>query len=413
MMLKRMTISLLAHRPTCGIVSPSSSVLVTHPTGAALLLSVVGKDLFRPVGAGTGRRFYHLSGDVLEGRRRGVYSRRNASSASREGLADVMRVREAMKAEPAVESLEAKDGLLPGDAEVGEDGDELASKSKGKLEGGLYLVATPIGNLEDMTFRAVRVLKSAEVILAEDTRHSARLLQHYDITTPMMSYHKFNEFARRDATIQRLKLGGILALISDAGMPGISDPGTELVKACVESNVRVHPVPGASAVITALVASGLPTDEFTFAGFLPLQTTTRRKKLASASKQTATQIFYVPPHKLNKTLDDCVSAFGSSRRCVVAREMTKFHEEFWRGTLEQAQKEFEERNPRGEMTLVIEGLSESAANELPSEEDVKLELRTLLDAGVSPSEASRQVVEGTGMRRKMVYALALKLSKNE
>lgn len=341
---------------------------------------------------------FHFPGNVFKGRGPRAQFQRFASG---EGLADVMRVKEALATEAAVD--ETTDNVVLDDDE--------SSKLKGKLEGGLYLIATPIGNLEDMTFRAVRVLKSAEVILAEDTRHSARLLQHYNITTPMMSYHKFNEFARRDATIQRLKLGGILALISDAGMPGISDPGTELVKACVQSNVRVHPVPGASAVITALVASGLPTDEFTFAGFLPLQTTARRKKLASASKQTATQIFYVPPHKLNKTLDDCVSAFGSSRRCVVAREMTKFHEEFWRGTLEQAQREFEQRNPRGEMTLVIEGLSETAADELPSEEDVELGLRTLMDAGVSPSEASRQVVEGTGMRRKMVYALALKLSK--
>ncbi|XP_073386864.1 uncharacterized protein [Physcomitrium patens] len=394
-MLKRMTITLLAHRPMYSI-SPSSSVLLSNVVRNSLFLPIGGEQL----GIGRGS---HLN--VFEGSRRLFLSQRNASSTSREGLADVMRVKEALESETGIGKDEALDCVREEDHE--------ASKHKAKLEGGLYLVATPIGNLEDMTFRAVRVLKSAEVILAEDTRHSARLLQHYNITTPMMSYHKFNEFARRDAIIQRLKLGGILALISDAGMPGISDPGTELVKACVESNVRVHPVPGASAVITALVASGLPTEVFTFVGFLPTQATSRRKILASASKQTATQIFYVSPHKLNKTLDDCVSAFGPSRHCVVAREMTKFHEEFWRGTLQQARKEFEERNPRGEMTLVIEGLSESAADELPTEEDVKAELRALLDSGVSPSEASRQVVEGTGMRRKMVYALALKLSKTE
>ncbi|BBN02240.1 16S rRNA (cytidine1402-2'-O)-methyltransferase [Marchantia polymorpha subsp. ruderalis] len=184
--------------------------------------------------------------------------------------------------------------------------------SKGVLKAGLYLVGTPIGNLEDITLRALRVLKSASMILAEDTRHSSRLLRHYEIKTPTMSYHKFNEIARRDMVLERLRRGEVVALISDAGMPGISDPGSDIVRACVEVNVDVFPIPGPSAVITALVASGLSTDEFTFVGFLPAQSSSRQKRLAIAANESATQIFYVPPHKLCKTLDDCVLAFGPS-----------------------------------------------------------------------------------------------------
>ncbi|CAM6037801.1 unnamed protein product [Sphagnum compactum] len=286
-----------------------------------------------------------------------------------------------------------------------------SAKVKGELQGGLYLVATPIGNLEDITIRALRILKEAEVILAEDTRHSAKLLRYYNIDTPMMSYHKFNEYARQDAIMQRLKAGQIIALISDAGMPGISDPGSELVRVCVDTGVQVHPIPGASAVITALVSSGLPTDEFSFAGFLPTHMGTRQQRLVAAAKQTATQVFYVPPHKLCRVLDDCITAFGATRHCVVAREMTKLHEEFCRGTLEQIRKQFEDQSPRGEITLVIEGIPQSASKQILSEEEIEAQLGSLIAAGISPSEASRRVVEDTGMRRKVVYPLALKLAK--
>ncbi|KAI5402922.1 hypothetical protein KIW84_050498 [Lathyrus oleraceus] len=195
------------------------------------------------------------------------------------------------------------------------------------LKPGLYLVGTPIGNLEDITFRALRVLNSADIILSEDTRHSGKLLHHYNIKTPLMSYHKFNESHREQLVLRRLKQGEIVALISDAGTPGISDPGMELAKLCVSENVPVVPIPGPCALVSALSASGLSTDEFTFVGFLPKHSGSRRKRLMASAEQTATQIFYVPPHKLSQFLEEGSSIFGDTRKCVIAREMTKFHEE--------------------------------------------------------------------------------------
>ncbi|RYR41170.1 hypothetical protein Ahy_A08g037567 isoform C [Arachis hypogaea] len=201
------------------------------------------------------------------------------------------------------------------------------------LKPGLYLVGTPIGNLEDITFRALRVLNSANVILSEDTRHSGKLLHHYNIKTPLMSYHKFNESQREQLVLKRLKEGEIVALISDAGTPGISDPGMELAKLCVSENILVVPIPGPCALVSALSASGLPTHEFTFVGFLPKHSGSRRKRLMSLADQTATQIFYVPPHKLSQFLEEASSIFGDARQCVIAREMTKLHEERGYGSL--------------------------------------------------------------------------------
>ncbi|XP_056693318.1 uncharacterized protein [Spinacia oleracea] len=201
------------------------------------------------------------------------------------------------------------------------------SPKQGNLKPGLYLVGTPIGNLEDITLRALRVLKSADVILSEDTRHSGKLLHYYGIKTPLMSYHKFNEYQRGRTVLKRLQEGEIVALISDAGMPGISDPGTELVKLCVEEKIIVVPIPGPSAVLSALSASGLPTDDFTFVGFLPKHAGSRRERLLFSADQSATQIFFVPPHKLLQFLEETSSVFGDSRKCVIAREMTKIHEE--------------------------------------------------------------------------------------
>ncbi|XVE56103.1 hypothetical protein DITRI_Ditri03aG0210400 [Diplodiscus trichospermus] len=189
---------------------------------------------------------------------------------------------------------------------------EQSSKS-GPLKPGLYLVGTPIGNLEDITLRALRVLKSADVILSEDTRHSGKLLHHYSIKTPLLSYHKFNESQREQTVLKRLKQGEIVALITDAGMPGISDPGTELAKICVDENIPVIPIPGPSAFITALSASGLSTDEFTFVGFLPKHAGSRKERLMASASETTTQIFYVPPHKLLQFLEESSSIFGDSR----------------------------------------------------------------------------------------------------
>ncbi|XP_042035851.1 ribosomal RNA small subunit methyltransferase I-like isoform X2 [Salvia splendens] len=190
--------------------------------------------------------------------------------------------------------------------------DDFPSK-QGPLKPGLYLVGTPIGNLEDITLRALKVLKSADVILSEDTRHSGKLLMYYKIRTPLLSYHKFNESQREQVVLKRLLGGEIVALISDAGMPGISDPGMELAKLCVDKNIPVIPVPGPSAVVAALSASGLPTNEFTFVGFLPKHSTTRRERLMVSANSATTQVFFVPPHKLCQFLEESSSIFGNSR----------------------------------------------------------------------------------------------------
>ncbi|MED6118385.1 hypothetical protein PIB30_002091 [Stylosanthes scabra] len=275
------------------------------------------------------------------------------------------------------------------------------------LKPGLYLVGTPIGNLEDITFRALRVLNSANVILSEDTRHSGKLLHHYNIKTPLMSYHKFNESQREQIVLKRLKEGQIVALISDAGTPGISDPGMELAKLCVSENILVVPIPGPCALVSALSASGLPTHEFTFVGFLPKHSGSRRKRLMASADQTATQIFYVPPHKLSQFLEEVSSIFGDSRQCVIAREMTKLHEEFWRGTVGEAKEVFLMRQPKGELTILIEGQTISKA-EPPSDSELEDELRELIASGESLSTAVKLVAGRTSRSKKTIYSLALK-----
>ncbi|KDP38563.1 hypothetical protein JCGZ_04488 [Jatropha curcas] len=281
------------------------------------------------------------------------------------------------------------------------------SSKRGPLKPGLYLVGTPIGNLEDITLRALRVLKSANVILSEDTRHSGKLLQYYNIKTPLLSYHKFNECQREQTVLKRLKQGEIVALISDAGTPAISDPGAELAKLCVDENIPVIPIPGPSAAVAALSASGLATDEFTFVGFLSKHNKSRRERLMASANETRTQIFYVPPHKLALFLEETSSHFGDSRRCVMAREMTKMHEEFWRGTLGEAKEVFSDHQPRGEITLLIEGKMNQLI-ETPSESQLEHDLRDLISNGHSLSSAVKLVAEGTSVKRKTVYSLALR-----
>ncbi|KAK4751392.1 hypothetical protein SAY87_004874 [Trapa incisa] len=280
------------------------------------------------------------------------------------------------------------------------------------LKPGLYLVGTPIGNLEDITFRALRVLRSANVILSEDTRHSGKLLQHYDIKTPLMSYHKFNESQREHTVLKRLKEGEIVALISDAGTPGISDPGTEMAKLCARENIPVIPIPGPCAVVAALSASGLNTEQFTFVGFLPKHSGMRRERLLISASQATTQIFYVPPHKLLQFLEEACSIFGDSRRCVIAREITKIHEEFWRGTVLEAKEAFLVRQPRGEITVLIEGKT-NCAEEAPSDAQIEKELGRLISSGHSLSAAVKMVSEATSVRKKTIYTLALQKFGNK
>jgi len=220
--------------------------------------------------------------------------------------------------------------------------------------GKLYIVPTPIGNLADITFRAIEVLKLAHLILAEDTRTSGKLLKHYDIGTPMQSYHMHNEHRRIDAVIARLEQGEVLALISDAGTPAISDPGFLLTRACVQNNIPVECLPGATAFVPALVNSGLPADRFVFEGFLPVKKG-RQTRLTLLKEETRTMIFYESPHKLMKTLTHFATYFGADRPISVSRELSKMYEENVRGTIEEVLQHFKTKAPKGELVVVVSG----------------------------------------------------------
>ena len=221
--------------------------------------------------------------------------------------------------------------------------------------GTLYLVPTPVGNLEDITLRALRILKEADVVLAEDTRTSGILLKHYDIKTRLCSHHKFNEHQTAEAFAARMAAGEVMALISDAGTPAISDPGFMLVRACVERGVEVQCLPGATAFVPALVASGLPCERFTFEGFLP-QKKGRATRLEQLKEEPRTMIFYESPYRVVKTLAQFAETFGAERRVAACREISKLHEECVRGTMAEVLAYFEENEPRGEFVIVVEGL---------------------------------------------------------
>lgn len=218
----------------------------------------------------------------------------------------------------------------------------------------LYLVPTPIGNLEDITLRAIRILKEVDVILAEDTRTSGKLLQHFEIGTPMQSHHMHNEHRTVDALVKRIQAGETIALISDAGTPAISDPGFLLTRACVENNIEVDCLPGATAFVPALVNSGLPNDKFVFEGFLPMKKG-RQTRLKLLAEETRTIIFYESPHKLVKTLTHFVEYFGENRPVSVSRELSKLYEETIRGTAEEVLKHYTDKPPKGEIVIVVGG----------------------------------------------------------
>jgi 16S rRNA (cytidine1402-2'-O)-methyltransferase len=275
------------------------------------------------------------------------------------------------------------------------------------MTGTLYIVATPIGNLEDLTMRAVRVLKTVDWIAAEDTRHTGKLLQHVQSNVPQISYHEHNRTQRSPELLAKLQAGQAIALVSDAGMPGISDPGYELVRACAEANIPVVPIPGACAVVTALSASGLPSDRFVFEGFLPAKGQARRDRLQALVPETRTLVLYESPHRLQQTLVDLATTLGGDRPLTLARELTKLHEEFWRGTLQTAQAEFQGRSPQGEFTLVIAGAS--PAHRVFTDEALLSELSALIKQGLSRSMASRQLAQQTELSRRHIYQLALTL----
>jgi 16S rRNA (cytidine1402-2'-O)-methyltransferase len=273
--------------------------------------------------------------------------------------------------------------------------------------GTLYVVGTPIGNLEDITFRAVRILQTVDIIAAEDTRHTGKLLQHFQVNTPQVSYHEHNRTSRIPELLEHLVNNKAIALVSDAGMPGISDPGYELVKACIEAGIAVVPIPGASAAITALSASGLPTDRFVFEGFLPAKSQHRQEHLESLQTESRTLIFYESPHRLRDTLQDLALVWGSDRQIVLGRELTKLYEEFWRGTIAQAIAHYSQREPQGEYTLVMAGIS--ASQPQLTEEELKAELKQLISQGISRSQASRQLAKFTSLPRRHLYQLALSI----
>lgn len=220
-------------------------------------------------------------------------------------------------------------------------------------KGILYIVATPIGNLEDITLRAIRILKEVDLIAAEDTRHTLKLLNHLEISKPLISYHRHNEDIKSEILIEKLNQGQNIALVSDAGTPGICDPGSEIVKKCVDLEIDIVPIPGACAMISSLVCSGIDTNEFIFVGFLPLNKKLRKNKLEEIQKSEKTIIFYEAPHKINNTLQDLKKILDDKRKIVIAREITKIHEEFIRGTIDEVILKSE--NLKGEMVLLIEG----------------------------------------------------------
>ncbi len=270
--------------------------------------------------------------------------------------------------------------------------------------GDLYLVPTPIGNLEDITLRALRVLREVDLIAAEDTRVTGRLLAHFEIATPLTSYHEHSKLTKLDTILEALEAGDV-ALVSDAGTPGLSDPGYELIQAALARGVRVIPLPGPSALLPALVASGLPTDRFLYLGFLPRRKAARRSAIEAVREVPHTLALFEAPHRLLDTLSDLGEILGE-RQVSVARELTKLHEEMWRGTLGVALAHFGEHPPRGEITLVVAGTSPADAARW-TEAEVRAALAERLAQGESPSAAARTVAKASGWPRKTVYHLAL------
>jgi len=275
--------------------------------------------------------------------------------------------------------------------------------------GKLYIVATPIGNLEDMTLRGIRVLQEVDLIAAEDTRHTGKLLKHFKIATPQVSYHEHNSRLRGQELVSKLEQGINIALVSDAGMPGISDPGFELIAGAIAAGVSIIPIPGASASITALVSSGLATDRFVFEGFLPTHGKTRKERLQGLKNEVRTIILYEAPHRLLATLQDLAEVLGQERSLVLGRELTKIHEEFWRGDIQGAIALYTEQSqPKGEYTLVLAG-SQVESDLIMSEAEIKAELAKLLEQGMTRSQACRYLAAQTSFSRREIYQLTLNI----
>ena len=274
------------------------------------------------------------------------------------------------------------------------------------MSGTLYLVATPIGNLGDFSPRAVETLSSVDFIAAEDTRVSVKLLNHFQIKKPLVSYHQHNHVTAGRAILDRLLNGESCALVTDAGTPAISDPGEELVRLCAENGVEVLSIPGCCAAVNALAVSGLPTGRFTFEGFLSVNKKSRQEHLTGLKDETRTMIFYEAPHKLLTTLEDLSAAFGPDRPVALCRELTKLHEETIRTTLGQALDRYRETAPKGEFVLVVAGRPPRQEAAMTLEEAVERVL-TLRDGGMRLKDAVRQVAADTGLSKNELYSAAL------
>jgi 16S rRNA (cytidine1402-2'-O)-methyltransferase len=270
--------------------------------------------------------------------------------------------------------------------------------------GTLYLVGTPIGNLDDITLRALRVLKEVDLIACEDTRHTAHLLNHYGIDKPTISYHEHNELTRAAELVVHLERGDNVAVVSDAGMPGVSDPGYRLVALAIRHHIRVVPIPGASAFLSALVASGLPTDAFHFGGFLPAKSGARRTALELIRSSTRTELFYEAPHRIVECLRDIVEMLGPERHVVVAREVTKLHEEFLRGRAEDILAQLEQRSEvRGEITLLI-GKAEEAAPAAVTKKTIAQRVQELMrEEKLEEKSALKQAAKEFGLSKSEAY----------
>ena len=275
------------------------------------------------------------------------------------------------------------------------------------MSGTLYLCATPIGNLEDMTFRVIRTLKEVDLIAAEDTRNSIKLLNHFEIQTPMTSYHEYNKYEKGRKLVEKLQDGMNIALITDAGTPGISDPGEELVKMCYEAGISVTSLPGAAACITALTLSGLSTRRFAFEAFLPTDKKEKEMVLQEIERETRTIIMYEAPHRLLKTLKMLSERLGKERRITVCRELTKRHETAFATTLEEACAYYNEQPPKGECVLVIEGRSREqiAQEEKDQWEEMSIEehMEHYLSQGIDKKEAMKKVAKDRGVSKRDIY----------
>lgn len=275
------------------------------------------------------------------------------------------------------------------------------------MSGILYLCATPIGNLEDMTFRAIRILKEVDLIAAEDTRNSIKLLNHFDIHTPMTSYHEYNKIEKGKKLVEKLQSGMKIALITDAGTPGISDPGEELVRMCKEAGITVTSLPGACACITALTISGMPTRRFAFEAFLPSEKKERQEILLELQEETRTMILYEAPHRLLKTLKELRETLGESRRISVCRELTKRHETVCTGNMDEVIRYYEENPPKGECVLVLEGKSRAQMAEEKKAQwltmSVEEHFRFYLDQGLERKAAMKQTAKDRGVSKRDIY----------